>query len=178
MVLQWPVRVKPCISCPNSANRSCTQSDLMKKHSRASHTCKRGATVAYPNRLSPPMSAISPPSLSRIHVLVLLAPLATSFFCKGLRDRTWHVARATDWSETGIIVFYRSGASNEYSPVLIRPAARATEAKVLGQTDKHTYIHRNKHRPTTFFQPPTRGNLRAKAFNGKVLKPFYSTILK
>ena len=43
---------------------------------------------------------------------------------------------------------------------------------MLGQTDRHTNIG-----PTTFFQRPTRGNLRAKAFNAKALKPFYSTIL-
>ena len=41
---------------------------------------------------------------------------------------------------------------------------------------EHTYIHTNTG-PTTFFQRPTRGNLRAKAFNAKALKPFYSTIL-
>ena len=34
--------------------------------------------------------------------------------------------------------FRRSGASNDYSPVPIRPAVRAPEAKMLGQTDRRT----------------------------------------
>ena len=64
--------------------------------------------------------------------------------------------------------FHWSGTSNKYSPVPIGPAVRATEAKMLRQTDIQTNTGL-----TTFFQRPTRGNPRAKAFNAKASKPFY-----
>ena len=47
---------------------------------------------------------------------------------------------------------------------------------MLGQTDRRTDGQTNTG-PTTFFQRPTRGCLRAKTFTAKALKPFYSTIL-
>ena len=48
------------------------------------------------------MVAIGPPGLSQIRPLPWPAPL-TRGFCKGLRDRTWHVLRAIDRSETDIV---------------------------------------------------------------------------
>ena len=91
-------------------------------------------------------------------------------FCKGLRNCTWHVhcnvqpsgPQPTPSSLRG------SGASIEYSPVVIGPAVRAPEAKML----RHTNIGR-----PTLFQRPTRGNLLAKAFDAKAFKQFYSAIL-
>ena len=124
----------------------------------------KGVHRLLPNGLSPPLVAISPPSLSRIHPLVWPAPLAT-ISLQGLAQS--HVARAKSIGlKLARSYFRRSGASNEYSPVPIGPAVRAPESKMLGQTGLHTY----KHRPDYFFQQSSRGNLQAKAFSTNALK--------
>ena len=62
-------------------------------------------------------------------------------FWKGLRGGAWHVPRGTDHSAIATIVFYRSGASNESSPVPIGAALRAPGAKMIGQIHRHTLTH-------------------------------------
>ena len=68
--------------------------------------------------------------------------------------------------------FRRSGASNEYSQVLIGPAVRAPETKMLGQTNTQTNVAR-----PTFSSDPAEEIFKHKAFKAKALRHLYSTIL-
>ena len=131
---------------PNRTSRWSAMNEYIHHLARVCSTCQVGSTVEFPNRFCPSMVAISPPSLSRIRPFVWPAPWAT-IFCKGLRNRTWHVLVQLIGPKPISSSFRPFGASNEYSLVPIRPAVRAPEAKMLGQTGRQTH----KHRPTTNF---------------------------
>ena len=53
----------------------------------------------------------------------------------------------------------------------------------IGRARTHCFLklapltHTHKHRPDYFFQRPTSGNIREKAFSAKAFKLFYCTIL-
>ena len=122
------------------------------------------------------MVAISSPSLSGIRTLA--CTLGYNFFCKGLRGHMWHAPRAPCWPETGIIVF---PLFRRIECLFVRPdpTSRSGSRGENAWAYIHTYIHTYTQTPGgLLFQRPTRGNLREKAFNARVLKPFYSTILK
>ena len=51
-------------------------------------------------------------------------------FCKGLQDCTWHVARCTNCSANGTIVFPPFRSSNGVSPTPIGPAVRSLSTEL------------------------------------------------
>ena len=59
----------------------------------------------------------------------------------------------------------------------VHPSIHSSIYPSIHPSIHHTYIRQTNAGPTTFFQRPTRGTLRAKTFNAKALKPFYLTIL-
>ena len=108
--------------------------------------------------------------------MVRPAALSTDFFARvgTLARATCHVApidlRLTPSS------FRRSGASNKPSSVPISPAVRAPDAKMLGQTLRHTDAQTNTIYSTFFSDPPEK-LFDHNTFNAKGLKPLFSTIL-
>ena len=101
-----------------------------------------------PNRLSPTIVPISSQSLSRIRLLVWPAPLIRVLFCKGLRDRTWHVPQLIRVYINDTIVF---PTFRRVERIFARPDQTSrsgfrcenawTHIHTLIHTYIHTYIH-------------------------------------
>ena len=120
----------------------------------------KGAPPSTPKRItSPPMVAIGPPSLSRIHWFGLVGWLACRFglqripidFANFLQDCTWHANRHHR------LCAAPAHRTNIHPSRSVQPFG-LQRRKCL---DKRTYIHTNIGQ-TTFSQRTTRGNLRAK----------------
>ena len=166
-----PLRcVQRCLARPDRTSRSATGYGFMK--SRAVRpsccTCNTGTTMVSPKGTSPSRLTKFEPN----PCIGLACSVGRSIFARvcEIACGTWHVQPSG--LQLAPSPFRCYGVSNEHSPVPIRPAVRAQEAKML----VHTYGQTNIDRPP-FFQRPNRGNLRTKAFNAKALKPFYYSIL-
>ena len=107
------------------------------------------AEITYPRRILSPYGDHRPTKFESSRSIGLACTLGCNFFA-----RVFAIARVTcNVQPIGPkplpSSFRRSGASNNYSPVPIRPAIRAPEAKMPGQTDIHTRT--DKHWTDCFF---------------------------
>ena len=69
----------------------------------------------------------------------LACTLGYNFFCYGLRDRAWHLVPATDWSETGTIIF---PPFQHIEGIFVHPdlTSHSGSRGKSAWTDRHTYI--------------------------------------
>ena len=136
----FPVPIGPAVPAQNAKESNHVL--------RASHTCHGGATVVTPKTHTHPSWLSYRPTMREPNPSIGLAcSEAQLIFALGvcaIARGTCHVQPIE--SQPTPSSFRRSGASNEHSPVPIRPAVRAPEAKMLG--------HINIDRPTFSSDPP------------------------
>ena len=98
------VRVERCLSRPNRTSRSGAKCKRVKSRVTCLSDVPKRRHHRHPQKNLPPMVAIGPQVWAKsVHWFDLQRwPID---FCKGLRDHTWHVPRATDRPASGTIFF-------------------------------------------------------------------------